>query len=53
MPELPKERVEKVEFSFTYAGVDYFGPIEVKYMRKTLKRWVCVCLPAVYKGHTP
>ena len=42
MTDLPKERVEKVEFPFTYVGVDYFGPIEVKYMRKTLKRWVCV-----------
>ena len=42
MADLPRERVEKVDFPFTYVGVDYFGPIEVKYMRKTLKRWVCV-----------
>ena len=40
--DLPRERVEKVDFSFIYVGVEYFGPIEVKYMRKTLKRWVCV-----------
>ena len=42
MADLPRERVHKVDFPFTFAGVDYFGPIEVKYMRKTLKRWVCV-----------
>ena len=42
MADLPRERVEKVEFSFTYVGVDYFGPLEVKYMRKTIKRWACV-----------
>ena len=42
MADLPNERVEKVEFPFTYVGVDYFGPIEVKYIRKTLKRWVWV-----------
>ena len=40
--DLPRERVEKIDFPFTYVGVDYFGPIEVKYMRKTSKRWVCV-----------
>ena len=32
----------KVDFSFTHVGVDPFGPTAVKYMRKTLKRWVCV-----------
>ena len=42
MADLPRERVEKVDFPFTYVGVDCFLPIEVKYMRKTLKRWVCV-----------
>ena len=43
MADLPRERVEKVDFPFTYVGVDYFGPIEVKYMRKTLK-CVFTCL---------
>ena len=42
MADLPRERVEKVHFPFTYVRVVYFGPTEVKYMRKTLKRWVCV-----------
>ena len=34
MADLPRERVEKVEFPFTYVGVEYFGSIEVKYMTK-------------------
>ena len=42
MADLLRERVGKVNFSFTYVGVVYLGPIEVKYMRKTLKRRVCV-----------
>ena len=42
MADLSRERVKKVDFPFTYVGVDYFEPIVVKYMRKTLKRWVCV-----------
>ena len=42
MADLPREKVEKVEFPFTYVGVDYFGHLEVKYMRKTMKRWACV-----------
>ena len=42
MADVPRERVEKVEFPFTYVGVDYFGPLEVKYMRKTIKRLACV-----------
>ena len=45
MANLPRERVEKVDFSFTY--VDYFGPLEVKYMRKTMKRWA-IHLEMVY-----
>ena len=33
---------ERVEFSFNYIGVDYFEPLEVKYMSKTMKRLACV-----------
>ena len=40
MAGLPRERVEKVDFPVTYVRVDHFWPIEVEYMRKTLKRWV-------------
>ena len=42
MADLPKERAEKVELPFTSVGVDYFRPIKVTYMRKTLRRWLCV-----------
>ena len=42
MAALPRERVVKADFLFTYVGVHYCRPIEVKYIRKTLKRWVCV-----------
>ena len=42
MADLPRERLEKSDYPFTYVGVYYFGPREVKYMGKTLKRWVCV-----------
>ena len=42
MTDLPRLRVEKVEFPLAYVGVDYFGPIEVKNMREILKRWMCV-----------
>ena len=30
MADLPREKMEKVEFPFIYVGVDYFGPIELK-----------------------
>ena len=42
MADAPRERLEKAKFPFTYVGVDYFGPLEVKYMRKTMKRRACV-----------
>ena len=42
MADLLDKKMEKVYFTFNYVGVDYFWPIEVKYIRKTLKRWVCV-----------
>jgi hypothetical protein len=43
MANLPKERVDSsVNPPFTYVGVDYFGPMEVKYRRGTVKRYGCL-----------
>ena len=52
MADLPKERLEQRVFPFANTGVDYFEPFEVKFMRKSMKRWCCLftCLTtrAVY-----
>ena len=42
MAELPKERLEERVFLFANTGVDYFGPFEKKFMRKSVKRWCCL-----------
>ena len=42
MGSLPKERVEVNNPPFTYVGVDYFGPMLVKYRRGTVKRYGCL-----------
>ena len=38
MADLPRERPDEHIFSFTHTGVDYFGPIEMKFLRRTLRR---------------
>lgn len=39
MADIPKERSEKCDYPFTFTGLDYFGPIEVKHGRKIEKVW--------------
>ena len=40
--DLPKERSEEKVFPFANTGVDNFGPFEVRFMRKSMKRWFCL-----------
>ena len=42
MGDLPKERVAASQPPFTFVGVDYFGPFNVKYRRSTVKRYGCL-----------
>ena len=40
MSDLPVDRVTSEVRIFTNTGVDYFGPLEVKLFRRTVKKWV-------------
>ena len=42
MADLPRERLDEHVFPFTLTGVNYLGTIEVKFLRRTLKRWCCL-----------
>ena len=52
MAPLPKSRLVPFKPPFTFSGVDFLGPLAVKWGRGTAKRWVCLftCLTtrAVY-----
>jgi hypothetical protein len=39
MADLPSDRITADKPPFSSTGMDYFGPFEVKYGRKTLKRY--------------
>ena len=41
MPPWPRERVSKAR-PFTYVGLDYLGPIQVKEGNSVVKMWVCL-----------
>ena len=42
MADLPAERLDYQSYHFTNVGVDYFGPFEVKLLRRSMKRWWCL-----------
>ena len=42
MADLPRERLQERVFPFTNTGFEHFDPFEVKFMRKTMKRWCCL-----------
>lgn len=42
MAPLPEARLMAYETSFSYSGMDIFGPLSVKHGRGTTKRWCCL-----------
>ena len=38
MTDLPRERLQERVSPFTNSSIDYFGPFEVTFMRKTIER---------------
>jgi len=42
MAPLPKERLQLYKPPCTFSGVDFFGPIMVKWGRSSAKRWGCL-----------
>ncbi len=41
MPPFPAHRIQKAR-PFQYTGIDYFGPVWVKYASEKIKIWVCL-----------
>ena len=50
MADLPTERFYYQSYPFINVGVEYFGPFEVKLLKRTMKCWCClpVLLPEQY-----
>ena len=42
MPSPPRDRISTNKPRFTYDGVDYFGPFEVKQERSRVKGYSCL-----------
>ena len=42
MAPLPKERLQPYKPPFTFSGVDFFGPLMVKWGRGSAKGWGCL-----------
>ena len=42
MANLPEERITPNKPAFTYVGVDYFGPLQVRRRRSCVKRYGCI-----------
>ena len=42
MAPLPPDRTQVGDTPFTFVGIDYFGPFQVKQGRSTPKRWGCL-----------
>ena len=42
MADLPAERLDYQSYPFTHVGMDYFGPFEIKLLRRSMKRWCCL-----------
>ena len=41
MADLPAERLDYQSVPFTHVGMDYFGPFDIKMLRRSMKRWCC------------